>query len=67
MRGLTTVFILIVFLTVCWCAFAPRRKNRFNDAANLPFADEDKHEQTQESQFNAGNGTSESSMNKKRD
>jgi cytochrome c oxidase cbb3-type subunit 4 len=39
-RAFTTVLIAIVFAGVCWWAFAPRRKKRFEDAANLPFADE---------------------------
>lgn len=40
LRGLSTVFVMIAFLGVCWWAFAPRRKKRFDDAANLPFADD---------------------------
>lgn len=39
-RAFTTVLIAIVFAGVCWWAFAPRRKKRFEEAANLPFADE---------------------------
>jgi|GEM_PF-104167 len=40
LRGLSTVFVMIAFAGVCWWAFSPKRKKRFNDAANLPFADE---------------------------
>jgi len=46
-RGFSTVLMMIAFLGVCWWAFAPRRKKRFNDAANLPFEDEQKHQQAQ--------------------
>lgn len=40
LRGLSTVFVMIAFLGVCWWAFSPSRKKRFEDDANLPFADE---------------------------
>jgi len=40
LRGLSTVFVMIAFFAVCWWAFAPSRKRRFEDDANLPFADE---------------------------
>lgn len=39
-RGFSTILVMIVFAGVCWWAFAPRRKKRFEEAANLPFADE---------------------------
>ena len=40
LRSLSTVFVAIAFAGVCWWAYAPKRKKRFDDAANLPFADE---------------------------
>ncbi len=40
LRGLSTIFVMIAFLGVCWWAFSPKRKQGFNDAANLPFADD---------------------------
>ncbi|MGH1439693.1 MAG: cbb3-type cytochrome oxidase subunit 3 [Cellvibrionaceae bacterium] len=49
LHSLSTVLVFIAFIGVCWWAFAPRRKERFNEAANLPFADEDSHERTQNS------------------
>ena len=39
-RGLSTVLVMIAFFGVCWWAFSPRRRKRFDDAANLPFADD---------------------------
>ncbi|MEC8428430.1 MAG: cbb3-type cytochrome c oxidase subunit 3 [Pseudomonadota bacterium] len=39
-RAFSTVLMMITFIGICWWAFAPRRKKRFEDAANLPFADE---------------------------
>jgi len=47
LRGLSTVFVLIAFIGVCWWAFSPKRKKKFDDAANLPFADDE------QSQFSA--------------
>ena len=41
LRGISTIFVMIAFLGVCWWAFSPKRKKGFEDAANLPFADED--------------------------
>lgn len=46
LRGLSTVLMMIAFVGICWWAFAPRRQDKFNDAANLPFADEDQHEKS---------------------
>jgi len=40
-RGLSTVFVAIAFLGVCWWAYSPKRKKKFDEAANLPFADEE--------------------------
>ena len=46
LRGLSTVFVMFAFLGVCWWAYAPKRKSRFDEAAQLPFADEDKPDKT---------------------
>lgn len=68
LRGLSTVFVMIAFIGICWWAFAPRRKQRFKDAANLPFADEDKHQQAQHvNQADVGDDTDAVSVNKKQD
>ena len=45
--GFSTVLVMIAFIGVCWWAYAPSRKKRFSDDANLPFADEQKHQQAQ--------------------
>ena len=39
-RGISTILVMITFIGVCYWAFAPRRKERFREDANLPFADE---------------------------
>lgn len=40
LRSLATVLVAIAFFAVCWWAFAPSRRARFDEAAQLPFADE---------------------------
>ena len=41
LRGIGTLLALIAFLGVCWWAYSDKRKRGFDDAANLPFADEE--------------------------
>ncbi len=41
LRGLSTLFMLIAFLGLCFWAYSSTRKKTFEEAANLPFADED--------------------------
>lgn len=43
--AISTVLVAIAFAGVCWWAFAPKRRQRFDDAANLPFADEKNNDQ----------------------
>lgn len=40
LQSLSVVLVALAFAGVCWWAFSPRRKKRFEEAANLPFADE---------------------------
>lgn len=40
LRGVATVFTMLAFLAVCAWAYSSKRKQRFDEAANLPFADE---------------------------
>ena len=42
LRGLATVFTMMAFIAVCLWAYSGRRKEKFDEAANLPFADEQK-------------------------
>lgn len=37
---ISTLLMVPAIIGIAWWAFAPRRKKRFDDAANLPFADE---------------------------
>lgn len=42
LRGITTLLVMIVFLGICFWAYSKKSKKRFDEAAQLPFADEDK-------------------------
>jgi cytochrome c oxidase cbb3-type subunit 4 len=40
-QGVVTLVLLIAFIGIIWWAYSKRRKPGFDEAANLPFADED--------------------------
>lgn len=40
-RGVITLLLFISFLGLCVWAYSRKRETAFNEAANLPFADED--------------------------
>lgn len=41
LRSAITVLSLLAFLVICYWAYGPRSKHRFDDASNLPFAEVD--------------------------
>ncbi len=41
LQGIGTILAMIAFLSVCAWAYSKKRKRDFDEAANLPFADED--------------------------
>ena len=41
LRGIFTALALVAFVGVCIWAWSSKRKRSFDEAANLPFADED--------------------------
>jgi cytochrome c oxidase cbb3-type subunit 4 len=45
-RAWHTVVLLILFVGIIFWAYSKRRKKSFDEAANLPFADEDRHAAT---------------------
>jgi len=53
--AISTVLAALAFVAVCWWAFAPSRRKRFEEDANLPFADEQDDTTTQQK---AGDNTS---------
>ena len=46
LRGLSTVFLMITFFGVCIWAYSKKRKREFDEAANLPFSDDEMNERT---------------------
>ncbi len=46
LRGIATILAFAAFIGVCWWTFGARRKKQFDEAANLPFADEAQNENT---------------------
>ena len=45
-----TVVVFICFIGVVWWAFSSRNKSKFDEAANLPFADEEKEQSKKDKQ-----------------
>lgn len=48
--AISTVLVTIAFFGVCFWAFSPKLKKRFEDDAKLPFADENENKQVDEEQ-----------------
>lgn len=46
LRSWHTVLMFAVFIGIVVWAWSKKRKKSFDDAANLPFADESQHEST---------------------
>jgi len=46
LRGLSTAFLLVAFIGLCVWAYSKKRKRPFEEAANLPFADEELNRRT---------------------
>ncbi len=46
LRGLSTILVMIVFVGICLWAYSKSKKRDFDDAANLPFADEENAQRT---------------------
>ncbi|MGI6407126.1 MAG: cbb3-type cytochrome oxidase subunit 3 [Thiopseudomonas sp.] len=40
LRGLGTLIVFVAFVCLVFWAYSGKRKNSFDEAANLPFADE---------------------------
>jgi cbb3-type cytochrome oxidase subunit 3 len=46
LRGLSTLLLLVAFVGLIVWVYSGRRKKQYEDAAQLPFADEEAHNQT---------------------
>jgi len=40
LQGIGTILTMVAFLGVCWWAFSSHKKHDFEEAAQLPFADD---------------------------
>lgn len=47
-RAWHTVLLLVIFIGIVVWAYSRRRKKSFDEAANLPFADDERHRATVE-------------------
>ncbi|MDH4039349.1 MAG: cbb3-type cytochrome c oxidase subunit 3 [Gammaproteobacteria bacterium] len=54
LRGLSTVFLMVAFIGLCFWAYSSKRKKEFDDAANLPFADEKLNQETMKEESRHG-------------
>lgn len=46
LRGLSTLFLMLSFVGLCFWAYSSKRKASFDEAANLPFADDEMNQRT---------------------
>ena len=54
LRGLSTVLLMIAFIGLCIWAYSSKRKKSFDEAANLPFADEKMNKDTMQEEVRNG-------------
>jgi cytochrome c oxidase cbb3-type subunit 4 len=52
-RAWHTLILLLSFVGIVWWAYGKHRKAPFDEAANLPFADDDTHQATMEKENKA--------------
>ena len=48
LQGIGTALALLAFLGICWWAFSKEKKSDFDEAAQLPFRDEEPASQEQD-------------------
>ena len=54
LRGISTLFVFIAFIGVCFWAYNSKRKKSFDEAANLPFADDELNQRTMQEELKNG-------------
>lgn len=54
LRGLSTAFLLVAFIGLCIWAYSKKRKATFDEAAQLPFADDEMNERTRQEESRNG-------------
>ena len=51
LRGISTVFMLVTFIGLCFWAYSKKRKPGFDEAAQRPFADDEMNRRTMEEEI----------------
>ena len=51
-RGIATLLVMISFFGVCFWAYSAKNKSRFDEAEQLPFADDDINNDSQQEKSN---------------
>ena len=54
LRGLSTLFLMISFIGMCVWAYSSKRKKTFDEAAQLPFADDELNQRTMQEEVRNG-------------
>ncbi len=54
LRGLSTLGLMVGFIGLCIWAYSAKRKKAFEEAANMPFADEEMNRNTMEKEHQDG-------------
>ncbi len=54
LRGISTAMLMITFLGMCFWVYSKKRKKSFDEAANLPFADEELNQRTLQEEVKNG-------------
>lgn len=52
LQGIGTVLTMIAFLGICWWAYSGRKKKDFDEASQLPFADEQNEQEDSQTKDN---------------
>ncbi len=54
LRGLSTALLMVGFIGMCFWAYSSKRKKTFDEAANLPFVDEELNQRTMQEEVRNG-------------
>ncbi len=54
LRGLSTLLLMVTLIGMCFWAYSKKRKKSFDEAANLPFADEELNQRTMQEEGRNG-------------
>ncbi|CEA06260.1 cytochrome c oxidase, cbb3-type, CcoQ subunit [Pseudomonas saudimassiliensis] len=55
LRGIATIFAMVAFIGIVIWAYSSYKKKDFDEAAQLPFADDDEDQKTREQQDTRSN------------